>query len=114
MPDILVGMNAHPLTEITLVGVVGVHAHKMFAVHKRVRLRNFSFVHYWKFERLKYPSKLFTSQFNRLGLKSGRHGERWILFCTFTFHLFYRQQFFATLPFAVWATKWANRGGGGV
>ena len=22
MPDILVGMNAHPLTEITLVGVV--------------------------------------------------------------------------------------------
>ena len=52
MPDILVGMNAHPLTEITLVGVVGlgVHAHKMFAVHKRVRLRNFSFVHYWKFE----------------------------------------------------------------
>ena len=69
MPDILVGMNAHPLTEITLVRVVGVHAHKMFAVHKRVRLRNFSFVHYWKFERLKYPSKLFTSQFNRLGLK---------------------------------------------
>ena len=53
MPDILVGTNAHPLTEITFGGVVGVHAHKMFAVHKRVRLRNFSFVHYWKFGRLK-------------------------------------------------------------
>ena len=33
------------LTEITLVGVVGlgVHAHKMFAVHQRVRLLNFFF-----------------------------------------------------------------------
>ena len=51
MPDILVGTNAHPLTEITLVGVVGlgVHAHKMFAVHQRVRLLNFSFIHYKEF-----------------------------------------------------------------
>ena len=69
MPDMLVGMNAHPLTEITLVGVVGVHAHKMFAVHQRVGLLlNFSFIHYLKFGRLKDPSYLFTSQFNRLGL----------------------------------------------
>ena len=50
MPDILVGTNAHLLTEITLiVGVVGVHAHKMFAVHQRVRLLNFSFIHYKEF-----------------------------------------------------------------
>ena len=59
MPEILVGMNAHPLTEITFGGVVGlgVHAHKMFAVHQRVGLLlNFSFIHYWKFGRLKDPS----------------------------------------------------------
>ena len=49
MPDILVGTNAHPLTEITLLGVVGVHAHKMFAVHQRVRLLNFSFIYYKEF-----------------------------------------------------------------
>ena len=50
MPDILVGTNAHPLTEITLiVGVVGVHAHKMFEVHQRVRSHNVSFIQYKEF-----------------------------------------------------------------
>ena len=55
MPDILVGMNAHLLTEITLVGMfgLGVHAHKMFEVHKRVRHLKFSFIHYGKLGHLK-------------------------------------------------------------